>query len=432
MVTNFGFESQDETTMTDNPSAEIIAIGTEILLGELTDTNSVFIAQQLRDAGVNIYFMTSVGDNQVRIASAIQIALQRADIVITCGGLGPTVDDMTRQGVAQAFGVGLTFYQVLLDQIAARFEMYRVRMTENNRQQANLPDGATPIENPVGTAPGFMMESDGKTVISLPGVPREMKFLMQQVVLPYLHQRYQLGVIKARTLKTAGVGESALDDLLGGELLNGSNPTVGLAAHHGTIDIRMTAKAASLTAADAMLDAVQQQVLERVGDYVFGEGQKSIEDALIDSLVAQNAKLVIIEAGIADAIAGKLKDISRFGDVATHIGQFAHPDDLRAVLGLNAQSSLRDVAQVAAEHFCHEHQAQACIAIASLPDVDEGADKLEATSTAIYTLGEAKSRVYGFGAQSELAQDWASRWAMANVWRIFTRTASAQTKYDGD
>src|SRR5664279_3009250 len=218
---------------TQDWNAEVIAIGTEILLGDLTDTNSVFIARTLRDLGVNLYFMTHVGDNEKRIADAIRIALGRAQIVITCGGLGPTIDDMTRQAVADATGRGLTFHQELLDQIAERFRGFRATMTENNRRQAYVPDNAVIIENPVGTAPSFAVENDERVVISLPGVPREMKFLMIEKVVPYLRLRYGISgkVIKAKILKAAGIGESALDEMIGKELLEASNPTVGLAAH---------------------------------------------------------------------------------------------------------------------------------------------------------------------------------------------------------
>lgn len=154
--------------MVDNINAEIIAIGTEILLGEITDTNSVYMARELRAIGVNLYYMTSVGDNLQRIADAIRLAMSRADVVITCGGLGPTVDDMTRQAVADATDRELEYQEWLYDQIAARFAGFKVKMTENNRQQAYLPAAAIAIENPVGTAPCFIVEHEGKAVISLP------------------------------------------------------------------------------------------------------------------------------------------------------------------------------------------------------------------------------------------------------------------------
>ena len=238
--------------MPENINAEIIAIGTEILLGEITDTNSVYIARLLRDIGLNLYYMTSVGDNEQRISDTIRIALSRAQVVITCGGLGPTIDDMTRQGVATATNRDLVFHQNLLDKIAERFTTFRAQMTDNNRRQAFLPAGAIVIDNPVGTAPSYIVEHEGKIIISLPGVPREMKFLMTESVTPYLREHFNLGngTIKARVLRTAGIGESLLDSQIGNELLQANNPTVGLAAHTGQVDIRITAKADSETQAD--------------------------------------------------------------------------------------------------------------------------------------------------------------------------------------
>ncbi len=227
------------------PSAEIITIGTEILLGEIIDTNATYIARELRRIGMDLYRKTSVGDNAERIAQAIREALQRCDVVITTGGLGPTVDDPTREAVALAFGVQTEFRPELWEQIQARFARFGRQPTENNKRQAYIPQGAHPIENPVGTAPCFRMEGEGGTVISLPGVPREMEHLMQNAVLPHLRQRYpDLGVIKARVLHTAGAGESNIDALIG-DLEELTNPTVGLDAASGQVDVRIRAKPGS-------------------------------------------------------------------------------------------------------------------------------------------------------------------------------------------
>ena len=292
--------------MPDNPNAEIIAIGTEILLGEITDTNSVFMARQLRDIGVNVFFMTTVGDNLQRIADAIADALDRAEIVITCGGLGPTVDDMTRQAVANATERPLDFYQSLYDTIAERFRGFGVRMTDNNRQQAYLPRAATLIENPVGTAPAFVVEAENGIIISLPGVPREMKYLMGESVVPYLLRKYDLGTIVARTLRTAGIGESSLDDQIGVAILNERNPSVGLAAHHGCVDIRITAKARGLAEATTLLDDMQRRLYARVGQHVFGLDDESLEDVVTQVLERYQLRLHIIEAGLPGVVSDRL------------------------------------------------------------------------------------------------------------------------------
>jgi nicotinamide-nucleotide amidase len=409
-------------TMKHNLNAEIISIGTEILLGELTDTNSVFMARILRDLGINLYYMTTVGDNKDRIADSIRAALSRAQIVITCGGLGPTVDDMTRQAVADATSRGLTFHQNLLDQIAARFAGFNAVMTENNRQQAYLPDNAIPVENPVGTAPSFIVEHGGGIVISLPGVPREMKFLLTEKIVPYLHEQYNLGIIKARTLKSAGIGESALDDLIGREILEASNPTVGLAAHSGQIDIRITAKADKITDADRLIADVEAQIRARANQFIFGADDDQLEDVLVGFLKQHEAKLAIVQAGIGDVITQAIQS-TKIGEetlAGSHI--FTNPDELRQAFSINQAetASLRDLAIRAVEVAREKTDAAAAIAIISLPDVDEDADVVEGTAIAVSTGTKVRSRVYGFGAQSEVARDWVRSWSLSVVWRMLT------------
>lgn len=397
----------------DNVNAEIIAVGTEILLGEITDTNSVYLAQQLRNLGVNVYFMTSVGDNVSRIAQAVQIALERADVVIMCGGLGPTVDDMTRQGVAEAIQQELVFYEELHQHIVRRFEMYRVTMTENNKRQAYLPATARPVHNPVGTAPGFMVERGDKTVISLPGVPHEMKFLMQETVIPYLRQKYRLGLIKARILRVAGIGESSLDDKIGDDLLKNNNPTVGLAAHHGVIDIRITAKADTESEADVMLDDMEQVLRERIGAFVFGYGDDRLEEVLVGLLRDHQRQITVIEAGIDGAVLTKLRATEHGSGILYDAQQFTHPSRL-----LNGRTSLRETAIQLSEEQVQQSDCAACIVILSLPDIDEVPDVDEATAVAVATAQKTTSRIYGSGGQSELFRDRVSRWAIAVTWRL--------------
>ena len=195
-------------------NAEIITSGTELLLGETVDTNSTYIARALRDVGVNLYFKTSVGDNVDRMAMVLRQALDRSDVVIVTGGLGPTVDDVTREAVAQTTGRALVVYPECMAHIEALFARWGRQVSENNRRQAYLPAGSIAIENPVGTAPGFILETEDGTIIALPGVPREMERLMQDTVLPYLraHTDGEPVMIKARVLRTVGQGESWIDE----------------------------------------------------------------------------------------------------------------------------------------------------------------------------------------------------------------------------
>ncbi len=406
--------------MAENITAEIIAIGTEILLGEITDTNSVYIARALRDLGINVYFMTSVGDNEGRIADAIRIAFSRADVVITCGGLGPTVDDMTRQAVARATERPLVFHQELLDAIAERFRNFRVTMTDNNRRQAFLPQAAILIDNPVGTAPSFVVEHQGRLVFSLPGVPREMKFLMQERVLPYLRQHYQLGIIKARVLHTAGIGESMLDDLIGPALLEAANPTVGLAAHHGQVDVRITAKAETESEADALIAAAETELQARVGGYIFGADGETLDGVLMRLLEAQHLRVAVLEAGIGGALAQRLQNFSSAGEQPGFaVFSYGTIEEVQPRLQFDP-ASLRDSAARTAELLCAETGAVAGIVVLSRAGDDAGdhADQEEHTVAAVHVHGQTRSRVYGFGGQAEMARLWLPSWTLASVWQM--------------
>ena len=401
--------------MPDNPNAEIIAIGTELLLGEITDTNSVFLARQLRDSGVNVFFMTTVGDNLKRITEAISAAMDRAEIVITTGGLGPTVDDMTRQAVANAVGRPLEFHQSLYDTIAERFRGLGVTMTDNNRQQAFLPQCATLIENPVGTAPSFVAEFERGAVISLPGVPREMKYLMSESVVPYLLRKYDLGIIVARTLRTAGIGESSLDDKIGTDILSMRNPSVGLAAHHGSVDVRITAKADSKSNAETLLDEMQARLHARIGDDIFGVDEATLEDVVWEQLRRHKLKVHVTEAGLPGVISGNWQ-----GDADTVRSRaYADPGQVFEHYAISeAKVTLRDFATDIAQRIREQEAVDASIVVLSYPDLDENADSEQGSAIAISTARKTRYRGYGFGTRSNLARDWISRWGLASLWRM--------------
>ncbi len=401
-------------------NAEIIVIGTEILLGDLTDTNSVFIARTLRDLGVNLYCITSVGDNEKRIAQAITGALSRAQLVITCGGLGPTIDDMTRQAVALATKRGLTFHPELLEQVVERFRMLRVPMTENNRRQAFVPDGAVIIENPVGTAPSFAVEQDDKIVVCLPGVPREMKYLLIEKVVPYLRLRLGLAgkIIKGKILKVAGIGESALDELIGQPLLERSNPTVGLAAHSGQIDVRIMAKADSPAEADALIAQTEAELRQNIGDYIFGVDGDSIEQALSRALLQQNSMLLIAEIGMEPIISSRFSQ--RQGDkilkASLHYSSVA---DMVLALGLSPTLALRELAEAAAKQLSQQYGARVVLLALSCSDaLEDKADSSEICAVAVSVDGHVRSRTYGFSGGNDIAPEWMSSWSMSIAWRM--------------
>ena len=401
-------------------NAEIIAIGTEILLGEITDTNSVYLARQLRDLGINLFWMTSVGDNEGRITQAIRNALGRAHVVITCGGLGPTIDDMTRQGVATAAGRELEFHPELLDEIRMRFQSFRAAMTENNTRQAFVPGGAIVVENPVGTAPSFIVEQGDHCIISLPGVPREMKFLFESRIVPYLRQRYELGetVIKARVLKTAGIGESMLDSQIGDDLLTASNPTVGLAAHSGQVDVRITAKAATVAEAGALIAGVEATLHTRIGSHIFGADEDTLDGALATALGTANATLCIAEAGVTPVLSQRANVLRELNlpvmtiplmDVAT----------ARNWLGASVDASVRGLAEAVAARICQDDtSAVAVVAVSGDQGMTDNADTDERTALAVAFGGQVRSRSYGFGGFAPEVQQFLVTWAWGMAWRL--------------
>jgi len=250
------------------PSAEIITIGTELLLGEIVNTNTQVIALALRKIGVDVYRTASIGDNPDRIAQILLESNSRADIIIATGGLGPTVDDPTRQAIAQAFGRELIFHPELWDEIIRRFSKYGIKPPENNKQQAYLPEKAESLPNPRGTAPGIFLETGESLIFSLPGVPVEMEGMMNEQVIPRITTRYSLtGVILTRNIKVEGIGESQIDVLIR-DLEQLSNPTVGLAAAKGYVLIRITAKAENEDMADALLRELEEEINTRLADWI--------------------------------------------------------------------------------------------------------------------------------------------------------------------
>lgn len=291
-------------------TAEIIAIGTELLLGERVDTNTPYLARLLRRLGVNLYRTQIIGDNVDRIAALMREALGRADFVITTGGLGPTVDDPTREAAAQAAGLFLEYRPELWEQIKARVARFGRTPTENQKRQAYLPQFAIPLENPVGTAPAFILEIGEKALICLPGVPREMETLMETAVIPYLQKRYNLReVMHIRTLHVGGMGESAVDEKIA-DLERGSNPTVGLTAHTGIVSIRIAAKAESLAEAEQMVAQVEAEVRARLGENIFGADDETLEAIALQAVERRGWTLATLENGEEMSLERRLRRVA--------------------------------------------------------------------------------------------------------------------------
>lgn len=314
------------------PTAEIIAIGTELLLGESQDTNTKFIARQLREIGVDLYRTSIVGDNPKRIEQIVRESLTRTNIIITTGGLGPTVDDPTRQAVAAAFDVDTEFRQDLWEQIQARFLLLDRQPTSNNKRQAYIPIGAIPIENHIGTAPAFSISAGDRVVISLPGVPREMEMLINTHVIPFLKEHFKLqGTIKAKVLHTAGIGESRIDALIG-DLETCPNPTVGLLAHPGNTDVRITAKSETLQEANRMIAEMETVIYARLGDHIFGADDDTLESVIKKQLEEKRVSIVSIESGLEGNLASRLQSAGIQIENTRIIPQLDNPEELSVLL----------------------------------------------------------------------------------------------------
>lgn len=292
-------------------NAEIVAIGSELLLGQIVDTNSAWMAQRLTALGVNLYFKSVVGDNPARMKEVIQRALERADIVITSGGLGPTQDDLTREIIAEVTGRKLVFDDNLLEQVEEHFRRRGRTMTPNNRRQAYMPEGAIPVRNPNGTAPCFIVEDDRSVVFSLPGVPVELKWLFEHEVEPYLRRKFELAeVIHYRVLKIVGVGESGVDDKIGHLIANSSNPTVGVLALPGQVDVRIAAKAANRDEAMRLIAPLEVEVRQLLGNAIFAADEETMEQIVGKWLRAKGKSVAVYEDLSCGQLAERLQTAS--------------------------------------------------------------------------------------------------------------------------
>ncbi len=293
-------------------NAEIVSIGSELLLGQIVDTNAAWMAQQLAELGVDLFYKTTVGDNPARMGETLSQALDRSDLVITTGGIGPTEDDLTREIVAQVTGRELVLDQRLLQQIRERFQSRGLILTQNNEKQAFIPAGAIPVENPNGTAPAFIVEDHRAAVISLPGVPFEMKWLFEHEVVPYLRKRFGLSeVIIYRVLKVADLGESSVDDLIGHLMVGSRNPTVGVLAHPGQVDVRITAKAASPQEARDLISPLDEEVRRLLGKHVFAADGQTMEEVVGEHLAQRGLTVAVYEDLTAGMTAERLQRASQ-------------------------------------------------------------------------------------------------------------------------
>jgi len=286
---------------------EILMIGTELLLGQIEDTNATFMARELAANGIDLYQKGTVGDNRERIVGALNNALSRSDVVLCSGGLGPTEDDITRECVAEVMGQELEFQDEIWDYIESLFARHRFKITENNKRQAMVPRGAEVIHNPRGTAPGLIASDDRGVILCMPGVPHELKHMLTAVVIPYLRERFGMaGVIHYRVLKVCGLGESRVDSAIGDLITDSSNPTVGVLANPAFTRIRIAAKADTIEEADRLIDGVDAQVRERLPGMIMGVNDETLEEVVNQLLLKNEWTLALCETFTGGMMAQRL------------------------------------------------------------------------------------------------------------------------------
>lgn len=290
--------------------AEIISVGTELLLGDIVDTNAPYVSRQLSTLGIDVYYRVTVGDNVARLSDALKTAFSRADLVITIGGLGPTEDDLTKETIAEVMGERLVTDQESEKVIRDFFERRGVQIAPSNLKQALIPEHGFAIPNGMGTAPGVGIEKDGKIAFALPGPPGEFIPMLDNSIIPWLSDKTAgtASVIVSRTLRVCGIGESAAE-LKIKDLLDNRNPTIAPYAKSGEVHFRITAKAADKESALTMISGLEAKARERLGEYVYGIDEETLEYAVVRALIERKLKLALAESCTGGLIGHRITNV---------------------------------------------------------------------------------------------------------------------------
>lgn len=290
-------------------NAEILCVGTELLLGNVINTNSAFLAQELAKLGIDVYYHTVVGDNNERLKEALAIAFERSDLVITTGGMGPTYDDLTKESIADYFGLSMVLHQPTLEKIHVYFDQRPQKMTANNEKQAMIPQGAVVFDNQNGTAPGCAVTQNNKTAIMLPGPPTEMQLMFAQSVRAYLAP-FVDSTLVSHTLYLFGIGESTVENLLKELMTTSTNPTIAPYAKNGEVLLRITAKAPNTSEGDRLIQPVIDQISRQLADYIYGIDIDNLQTAVVKKLLAHHKTVSSAESCTGGLISKLLTDVS--------------------------------------------------------------------------------------------------------------------------
>ena len=295
-------------------TAEIVCVGTELLLGDILNSNAQFLSRELAALGINVFYQTVVGDNRQRLKNAFETAFSRADAVITSGGLGPTDDDLTKETAAEYFGKKLITNEEVVADLKNYFKSSTRPITSNNFKQADFPEGSAIIKNNNGTAPGCMIEQDGKTLFMLPGPPGELIPMFKNGVAPILAASCG-SVLKSKTLRFCGIGESALESLIKPVLDRQTNPTAALYAKTFEVHLRLTANVKTAAEAEALIAPVEREIRGLAGEYIYGTNETTLEETVIELLKSKKKKITVAESVTGGAITRNLINVPSASEV---------------------------------------------------------------------------------------------------------------------
>ncbi len=339
--------------------AEIISIGTELLLGEITDLNAAYLASQLPLLGLDLHFISTVGDNKQRIIETLNHSWQRSDIIITTGGLGPTEDDITRESIAEFFNEKITIDESLVQQFRQLFKQFGVEMPKSNIKQASVIPSCQIIPNPRGTAPGWWVERDKHVIVAMPGPPGEMQQMWTAEVAPRIQSKFCDAVIYSDTLKVFGMTEAAIGEITKPYLL-ANNPTVGIYAKADGIHLRVTAKSESVEQARKLVDKTTREIRELLGDQVWGSGSDTLETLVTKIFIEKKLTLVTLEAGTGGVLANNITSVVdspkfyKCGIVVSHCNmtkEFGVNETIISQYGATSKETAREMATAIRRRF---------------------------------------------------------------------------------
>lgn len=317
--------------------AEILAVGTELLLGDILNTNAQYISKQLAQLGIDVYYQTVVGDNAQRLEKTILNAFERADLIITSGGLGPTEDDITKETGAKYFGKKLVLDPKAMDMLESFFTRLNRKMTENNAKQAYVPEGAVVMYNKNGTAPGIITEENGKILVNLPGPPRELIPMFEEYVKPYLAKK-QENIFVSRVLRVAKIGESQAEDMVKDIIATQTNPTIATYVKGYEVIFRITAKAKNEEEANKIIEPMAQEIYKRFGNNIYAEGETSIQKVTCQKLMDKNLTVAVAESCTGGMLAAAFTDFAGISKIFME-GDVTYSNDAKVRrLGVKAET----------------------------------------------------------------------------------------------